>query len=257
VFSRGVDKVKPIAGDDGAANTPLLAQVETPWAPGETPTVREMLKALPPFLSYERKYGPYLVPKSLDAWSYRRALRGLDPACLDALSVHGALSLEELTKWLNRGGGLRLHSDKTGIRSITAPTTRDWIELARRRGLIVSWKQEGGGDDLPVDRSSHWALSERGREELLTPLQRIGRNVSLTGLLSVVFGGGAVFGWIGSNGIVLAVALFALGLAIYLGFIWLLAHASQRRAGPGAAVVTIETLRSSGKPIPPLGGEVP
>lgn len=234
--------------DDGVANTPKLAEVEAPWPYGKLPSPAEMPKLLPALIRYQRIYGPYFVPESLDSWEYRRTLRGLDPACLDAFSVQGALSKEELTEWLSQEGVLKLVSAKTGIRRVTAATTRDWVETAMRRGVIARWTHDSDPNSQP-----RWVITEQGREELLTPLQRLAKSVPLIGLLSIVFGGGAVFGWIGSNGVVLAFALAAVGLGIYALALWLLMHRNLRREGPGAAVVAIETLRSSGTPLPSFG----
>jgi hypothetical protein len=243
-----------VDGEDekSLVNEPRLAMVSRPPGFDDAYRPMEALLHIGQLLAYIRKYG-YLAPSSLDVWTYRERLTALDPACLRTLDLHGALTLEELTISLNDEGVLRLLSKKTGIRCITVETVRDWIELARRRNLVVHWAEAGSVDDRHSgDPDPRWMLSERGNGELLTPLQRFAKNNSPATMLSVIFGGGAVFGALATNRTALTVSIGLALLAIYGLAIWLYSLRDRRRNGPGAAVVAIETLRSSGKPIPAL-----
>jgi hypothetical protein len=87
---------------------------------------------------------------------------------------------------------------------------------------------------------------------LLTPLQKLSQRVSLTGLLSVIFGGGAVFGWVASNPTVLAGVVILVAVAINAFFFWFFDFRVHRREGPSASAVAIETLRCGEKAIPSL-----
>jgi hypothetical protein len=248
----GAEETKPQPAE-ACVNTPKLIGIAPSWG-YVVPSGMALIRALPAFIRYRRKYGPYFVPESYEAWGYRRALRHLDPACLHALRLQGALANAELTEWLNRDGALRLASDKTGINCITPGTTGDWIELALRRGLITRWDEAEDVSSGPDgSRATRWILTERGREELLTPVQKFAKNVSIPQLVSVLIGGSAAFAWIGSNGIVLAVVLYAAFLGIYALALLLFMHRKLRREGPGGAVVAIETLRDGGEPLPSLG----
>jgi hypothetical protein len=240
------------ADDQAPANDPRLANVSRPPGFNDPFEPAVAFLHLVQFVKYVRKYG-YIVPDSLDVWAYRRRLIALDPACLNALGPQGALTLDELTVSLNRDGALRLLSEKTGIRQIAADTVRDWIELARRRGLVAHWGEAGTADNRHSnDPNPRWMLSERGHEELLTPLQRFAKNNSPAALLGAIFGGGAIFGAVASNSTLLAIVLivaFAVGYVLLLS---LYSRRDQRRNGPGAAVVAIETVRSSSRTIPAL-----
>lgn len=240
------------AEEQAPANDPRLASVSRP--PGfndSSEPVAALLHVIQLF-KYVRKYG-YLVPASLDVWTYRRRLTELDPACLNALGLQGALTLDELTVSLNRDGVLRLLSEKTGIRQIAVDTVRDWIELARRRGLVAHWAEAGTADNRHSnDPDPRWMLSERGHEELLTPLQRFAKNNSPAALLGAIFGGGAIFGAVASNSTLLAIVIIVAFVVVYVLLLSLYSRRDQRRSGPGAAVVAIETVRSSGKTIPAL-----
>jgi hypothetical protein len=237
---------------EAPTNEPVLARADRPPGLGEGATTADMLLHLGGAIGYIHKYG-YFVPSSLDVWKYRRRLTALDPACLKELDSHGALTLEELTASLNRDGALRLLSNKTGIRCIATETVRDWIELARRRGLIAHWAEAGSADNRHLsDPDPRWMLSGLGHEELLTPLQRFAKNNSPAALLGAIFGGGAVFGALASNPTVLTILIFLAAFVVYVLGLSLYFLRDQRRNGPGAAVVVIETIRCNGKPIPAL-----
>lgn len=225
-------------------NEPLLADVRAPWDAGWR--VRDVLnpKNFWRAIVYSRRYKGFWAPSTMDPWRYRRLLKDLDDICLRSLKSHGALTARELADWINRESLLRTKPEFTGIHRISAATASDWIRLARRRGFVVPW----GGDG-----KSHWELSERGREATHSRLVSMIRRLPYASWIPFAVGGLAgALEWITLHQIVIVmiVYVFVLGLAFAIPHLWV--SRSEKRTNPGIAVVAIETLRSSGRPIPAI-----
>lgn len=187
----------------------------------------------------------------MDVWRYRRFLKDLDEVCLRALKSHGALTAKELADWLNRERLLRTKPELTGIHQITPATAHGWLDLAGRRRLVAEWICH---HSTP---RPHWELTDQGRKalhpKLLVVLSRLSRWLSM--LLPPLIVSGLLLGaveWLSFHPGLLALAVvgavFLLSIAVPILFM----GRSEKRQNPGIAVVAIETLRSAGKPIPPL-----
>ncbi|MGN6815163.1 MAG: hypothetical protein ACTHK3_03650 [Solirubrobacterales bacterium] len=156
------------------------------------------------------------------------------------------MTAKELADWLNRQKLLRTRPERTGIHRISVATAHDWISLACRRGYVVAWDGE----------SSHWGLTEQGREAVHSGLVGLIRQfpyrsllVGSAGLLGVL---GSFLDWLSVHQAVIAWIVIAVMVALPVGAMNFFFNRSERRANPGIAVVAIETLRSAGKPIPSL-----
>jgi hypothetical protein len=242
------------------ANEPILADVQAPWDRTGSVGWWEALKGVGKTFAYTRRYGFYWAPASLDRWRYRRFLRDLDAICLRTLDSHGALSATELTDWLNQEKLLRTKPDLTGIQRISVATTHDWLDLANRRGLVAPFfgaSVQAGWTSRSSRRQ--WELTDRGREHVrarfLALVSRLPLGATLTGIGSLIFGGGllAAIKWLSVHE-VLGLMLAITGVGIYIGALFVYFNRSQKKEGPGLAVVAIETVRSAGRPIPVLGG---
>ncbi len=235
----------------GAApvNQPKIAEARQHWDPENERGWFEALKAIPAMLKHMREFGFFLAPNSMDLWDYRSRLKDLDPVCLRTLREHGALSAEELAEWLNRDGVLRMNTERTGISHVTDETVRDWIELARRRDLLISLPyatSSPGADDF------HWALSSVGREAVRSPFQKVMARMPASSPTALVGGVGFLVGWLAKNQLALIISAFLVAVAIYLVLLMLVTAQSKRRDRPGVAVVAIETVRCYGRQPPSL-----
>ncbi len=196
----------------------------------------------------------YWVPPSMDPWRYRAYLRLLDPVCLKALDSLGAVFPGEATEWINLGGErlIPTRPKATGIHFISEATLRDWLVLAKRRDLALPWSDpdlDGGA----VAHPRRWILTERGREELRSPLYKFfssGFGGPLVGFLSGSVVGGAISSLTKSH--FFSLALLAVGFLAYFAALALWDRQNQRKRGPGSAVVAIETIRCAGEALPCL-----
>jgi len=229
-------------------NEPKLADVRAPWE-GVEPKWRLFT---PPSLwktvIYNSKYRWFWAPSSMDGWRYRVFLKDLDEVCLRSLDVHGALTAEELTEWLNRDRLLRTKPERTGIQSVALPTVDDWCDFGSRRGLITAWSSPAG---RPASPHAHWQLTEKGQEavrsKLLVFLDRF------YPLLVALTAGGLLLGFFKWLAVHPGVVAWTLILGIEVSGLAFFAARSERKATSGEAVVAIETLRSAGRRIPSLG----
>lgn len=221
-------------------NEPRLADVRAPWD-REGWGVREAIKpkSLWRGVIYNRRYGWFWAPASMDAWRYRRLLEDLDEVCLRTLSTHGALTARELAEGLSRDNLLRTKPDLTGINRISVATAHDWFVVAHRRDLVA------------LCEGRHWKLTERGHEAVRSNLLRtLG---PLAPALPFLLGGIAgALEWITLHQVVVVVIVYSvlLALAVAVPHLWM--SRSEKRQNPATAVVAIETLRSAGRPIPAL-----
>jgi len=229
-------------------NEAKLADVRAPWDAGWR--YRDVVKPknLWRAIAYNRKYKGFWAPTSMGPWRYRRLLRDLDEVCLRSLKSHGALTAKELADWLNREKLLRTKPERTGIHRISVATTHDWISLARRRGYVVAWGGARGG--------SHWELTEKGREavhsRLMVLIKQFPYRSLLVGGASLLALLGSLLDWLSVHQVVIAWIILVALLALPLGAMNFFFNRSERRNSPGIAVVAIETVRSTGKPIPSL-----
>jgi hypothetical protein len=208
----------------------------------------EALKEIPQTVSYMFKFGSYWAPETVDAWKYREQLRQLDWIALRALKAQGAMTAAELAEWLNRESRLHTRPEKTGIRSVSVETMRDWIACASRRDLVVPWAEQLNAE------AEHWALSERGRAATRSPLGAVAARLPVSPLLAGFAGGGifTAFSWLKQHETFLALLIALAVLTVYGSIIWLAANFSEKRDGAGLAVVWIETPRIAGKDLPAL-----
>ena len=231
-------------------NNPLLAEVEAPWGrPGSNWRFLRP-RYLWRVIAYNRKYGWFWAPASMDAWRYRRFLKDLDEVCLRSLKSHGALTARELADWLNRESLLRTKPDRTGIHRISVATVHDWINLARRRGYVLAWSSDPRG-------GSHWELSERGHEAIRSKFATFAGRLPYPLLAPLLLTGGgfvATLNWLERHPTAIVVTIYALLLAVYISALMFWFGRSERRENPGIAVVAIETLRCTGTPLPALTG---
>jgi hypothetical protein len=236
-----------------AKNEPLLAEVRAPWDAGWG--LRELIKPknLGRAIFYGLRYRWFWAPTSMDPWRYRRFLKDLDEVCLRALKSHGALTARELANWLNRENLLRTKPELTGINRISVATVHDWLSLACRRGYVVLWSGGVGAARGASQEGSHWKLTDRGREAIHSRLMTLISRLPYASWIPLAIGGLAgALEWITLHEVVIIVMVYALllGLAIAIPHLWV--SRSEKRENPGIAVVAIETLRSSNKPIPRL-----
>jgi hypothetical protein len=239
-------------------NEPWLVDVRAPW---ERPGSK--WRFLMPLYFwrvtvYNRRYGWFWVPASMDTWRYRRFLEDLDSVCLRAFKSHGALTPRELTDWLNREDLLRTEPDRTGIYKISVATAHDWINLARRRGYVTAWVNDPSGPQGKRRVGFHWKLTERGRgavrSRFMSFISRFPYTPSITLLVA---GGGiaalnSVLNWLSVHQAMLVAVYYGLLLVLSVSAGLFVAASLEKRETPGEAVVAIETLRSAGKSIPAL-----
>jgi hypothetical protein len=227
---------------------PALADVRAPWDHQQPLSMVEAFRVLPATVNYMSKFGFYWAPETVDIWSYRGQLRQLDWLALRALKSQGAMTPEELAEWLNRDRRIRTSTAKTGIDSMSVATARDWIACASRRALVLPWTEVDGSE------GHRWGLSDYGRSATRSPLGSIAARVPVSPLATLVVGGGLAVaaGWLQQHQTLLALLIVFGALALYVGVILLLSSFSQKRSGPGVAVVWIETSRIAGKEVPAL-----
>jgi hypothetical protein len=237
--------------DPDETNDPKLLDVEPPFTPGQPPKgTLEILKLYPKLFDYVRKYGLFVIPKSVDQWQYRGLLHALDGVCLHALKSQGALSSPQLRAQINRKGAVRTNPEKTGISTVSPRTCMDWIELAQRRGLVTAWPE-------PSSQFSYWAITERGLSARGSRLPAIASRIPTGSILTLLVGGGgalAAVKWLQTHASVLKLVLVALAVILYIGAVFGGALYFRKRLGPGNSVVVIETLRSGRRPLPSLDG---
>jgi hypothetical protein len=248
-FCRGVSVVE--RDELALENVPLLRET----AP--RPTLREMLRRAANVTDPTAWAAMYWVPPSMGPWQYRVYLRLLDPVCLKALDSLGAVSAAEVTEWINLGRDrlIPTRPKTTGIHFISEETLQDWLGIAKRRELVAPWSDpELEGNAVPGPRC--WILTERGRDELRSPLHKFfsnGFGGPLVGFLSGSVVGGAVSSLTESRFFGLALGLA--GFIVYFAALAIWDRQNERKRGPGSAVVAIETFRCAGETLPSLEGE--
>lgn len=227
-------------------NEPLLADVRAPWD-GASKWRILLPWHLRRTIAYNRKYGWYWAPTSMNTWRYRRFLGDLDEVCLRSLETHGALTAREMKDWLNREKLLRTKPERTGIHEISVATVHDWINLARQRGYLRAWGSTEG--------ARQWELTERGREAIHSRFMRLVGRLPYASLVPLLITGGglvATLSWLGRHPTAIVIAFYALSSVFYIGALTFWFGRSEKREIPGVAVVAIETFRSAGKSLPIL-----
>jgi hypothetical protein len=232
---------------------PVLENVPLLREKAPRPTLREVVRQSAKVTNPKAWAAMYWVPPEMGPWLYRVYLSLLDPVGLKALDSLGAVSSAEATEWINLGRArlIPTHHKTTGIHFISEATFRDWLEFAKRRELVVPWS------DPELDSGSvgprRWALAERGRAELRSPLHKFfssGFGAPAVGFLGGSLVGGAVSSL--SHSRFLSVTLALAAFAIYCAALAVWDRYNLMKQGPGSAVVAIETIRCAGEPLPSL-----